>query len=395
LGGSAEGRGVNPDLQPRATADDAWVRARQSSAPATDQPRRNGQAKSAQLLDFTTASSLAGREPPERPWIVPGWIPRRQVTLLTGDGGTGKSLLSMQLMVAAATGTRWFSLPTFDCHCLGVFAEDDDDELARRLIGIAKASGVVLGGLDRMAYRSAVVDACELVTVDDVGQVCPTDYFLRLQETVRSLGSQVVILDAATNPYGGDEIRRRQVNGFVMLLRRLAMEIDGAVLLLAHPSAQGLSTGSGLSGSTHWHNAVRSRLYFARTTGDDADPDERTLTRLKANYAGVGDVIRVRWSDGAFIELDMPSGVDRVAINAKADRVFLALLARTYGEGTWLCPNPSARNFAPTIFAKHPDREGLGRPAFDGAMHRLLKDDQIKTETYGRSSEPRTRLAPG
>src|SRR3954447_15789691 len=139
-------------------------------------------------------------------------------------------------------------------------------------------------------------------------------------------------------PWKLQEIRRRQVNSFVRLLRQLAIQIGGAVLLLAHPSLAGLNSGSGLSGSTHWNNAVRSRLYFTRTTGDDADPDERTLTRMKANYAGAGDVLRLRWQHGGFVALEEPTGIDRAALGAKADRVFKSMLTTTYAEGSWTSP---------------------------------------------------------
>ena len=127
-------------------------------------------------------------------------------------------------------------------------------------------------------------------------------------------------------------------------------------------------------------------------SGEDADPDERTLTRLKANYAGAGDVIRVRWNDGAFIALEPPSGTDKATLNAKAERVFLSILASTYANDTWCSPNLTARNYAPSVFAKHPDREGLGKLAFEAAMNRLLKTGQIKVESYGRPSEQRKRL---
>ena len=343
---------------------------------------------------FTVASSLAGQKPPDRPWLVRDWLPCRQVTLLSGDGGVGKSLLAMQLMMALAGGTTWLDTPTTACRVFGVFAEDDGDELHRRLDAIAKAQNVDIANLDAMAWRCAVSDPCELIEIDSAGNLKPSDYYLRLVKAVREFGARLLVLDAATNLYGGDEIKRRQVNGFVTLLRRLAIEIDGSVVLLAHPSAQGISTGSGLSGSTHWNNAVRSRLYFVRATGDDADPDERTLTRMKANYAGPGDVIRVRWDRGAFFAIEPPSGIDRAALSVKAERVFLSLLTATYGEGSWVCPNPAARNFAPAMFARHPDREHLAKPHFEAAMHRLLKVGQLKTETYGRPSEPRTRLAP-
>jgi len=50
-----------------------------------------------QPLDITIAASLADKPVPERQWAVAEWIPSRQVTLLSGDGGIGKSLLAMQL----------------------------------------------------------------------------------------------------------------------------------------------------------------------------------------------------------------------------------------------------------------------------------------------------------
>jgi RecA-family ATPase len=355
--------------------------------------RANGHARNDDVMRITIASSLAGKVPPERPWLVRDWIPSRQVTLLSGDGGVGKSLLAMQLQLSSATATQWLGLETTPCRSLGIYAEDEEDELHRRLCAIAELAGIDLAVLERMAWRSAVADQAELVEIDEQQGIRPTAYYHTVEQAALDFGARLIILDAATNLYGADEIKRRQVNSYIGLLRKLAIKIDGAVVLLAHPSAQGITTGSGLSGSTHWNNAVRSRLYFTRTTGEDADPDERTLTSLKANYAPGGGILRVRWTEGAFTALDPPTGIDRAAIGIKAERIFLSLLTESYAAGTWTCPNPSARNFAPAIFAKHPDREGIGKPAFDAAMHRLMKVGTVKTETYGRPSEPHTRLA--
>jgi hypothetical protein len=44
---------------------------------------------------------------PERRWIVPQWLPVRQVTLNYADGGIGKTLLGMQLMASTAIGLPW------------------------------------------------------------------------------------------------------------------------------------------------------------------------------------------------------------------------------------------------------------------------------------------------
>ena len=48
----------------------------------------------------------------------------------------------------------------------------------------------------------------------------------------------------------GNEIDRSQVRQFVGLMRKLAIAANGSVVLLAHPSLAGISSGTGLSGST-------------------------------------------------------------------------------------------------------------------------------------------------
>jgi RecA-family ATPase len=45
-----------------------------------------------------------GIEIPERQWIVPDYTPAGSVTLLSGDGGQGKSLIALQLAVSRALG---------------------------------------------------------------------------------------------------------------------------------------------------------------------------------------------------------------------------------------------------------------------------------------------------
>ena len=67
-----------------------------------------------------------------RQWFVPGLIPSRVVTLLSGDGGTGKSQLALQLVAASALRTDWLGLPAMPGPCLFYTAEDEADELHKR-----------------------------------------------------------------------------------------------------------------------------------------------------------------------------------------------------------------------------------------------------------------------
>ena len=156
---------------------------------------------------------------------------------------------------------------------------------------------------------------------------------------------------------------------------------------------QGIQTKSGISGSTHWGNGVRSRLYLVQDDDkDDADPNVRVLTKKKSNYASIGDTIRLRWHDGAFLPLGRPETLGRAELSAKTNSVFLSLLAKTQAAGTLVCPSLTARNYAPTVFAKHPSSRAIPKKAFEGAMQRLLDAGAIVIVEYGKPSDRRKKL---
>jgi hypothetical protein len=49
-----------------------------------------------------------GKLVPDRQWFVEGLIPDRTVTNLSGDGGSGKTEIILQLIAAASLQTQWF-----------------------------------------------------------------------------------------------------------------------------------------------------------------------------------------------------------------------------------------------------------------------------------------------
>jgi len=95
------------------------------------EPKIN-QTEEARTSRWQRVSDLAGKPVPERKWIVTNWIPQGQVTLFYGDGGTGKSLAAMQLLLAVALGKPWFGLSVKQGSSLYMTAEDDDNELIIR-----------------------------------------------------------------------------------------------------------------------------------------------------------------------------------------------------------------------------------------------------------------------
>ena len=95
-----------------------------------------------------------GTDPPPRRWIVRDWIPYGAVTGLYGEGGLGKSLLAQQLQTGTALGTTWLGLPVDQSVSLGVYCEDDEDELRRRQRDINADYRVDLDGLGKMYWMS-------------------------------------------------------------------------------------------------------------------------------------------------------------------------------------------------------------------------------------------------
>jgi len=198
--------------------------------------------------------------------------------------------------------------------------------------------------------------------------------------------------------FGGEENSRRHVRGFIVLLKRLAITKKLAVLLVAHPSLSGVSSGTGLSGSTDWHNGPRARLYFQRPNdgdGETPDRDARELIVKKSQYSGAeGTVFRLRRRDGRYVyegKTGSSAPYDRAATSAKADRKFLDLLAELTAQGRDVSPTPS-RSYAPAVFADHPDADGVTKKALALAMERLLKGKRIAVETVGPPSKQRKRI---
>jgi AAA domain len=85
----------------------------------------------------------ASTQPPPQEWAVQDCILKRQVTTLYGDGGVGKSLLALQLAASTVLGRGWFGCKPEPGPVIYFGAEDDEDELHRRLHCIASQLGEV------------------------------------------------------------------------------------------------------------------------------------------------------------------------------------------------------------------------------------------------------------
>lgn len=331
-----------------------------------------------------------GEPIPTREWYCEGLIPMRTVTILNGDGGVGKSLLALQIAAAGAMSLDTLGMEPLAGRALVLGAEDDADEFQRRLDDIAKAHGKDLHFLS-MLRLIALADRDALLSVPDRAQVMqPTPLWRGIETYARDFKPKLIVLDTAADLFGGDEIKRSQVRQFIAMLRKLAMELDCAVVLLAHPSVQGMQSGTGSSGSTAWNNSVRSRLYL--TKGDkDADPDIRILKIMKANYGKTGDEMRIKWKDGVFVLDDGKPSPGSAMLNVRAESAFRDMLSAINRTGERVAKTKGL-NYAPKVMADRPDAGGLSVKQLEGAMQRMLAAGDLRIVMEGPPSKSRQRL---
>jgi len=339
-------------------------------------------------LPLVNPADWHGQGVPSRQWYIPDLIPMKQVTLLSGDGGVGKSLLALQLAAAGAMSVETLGLEPWAGRVLYLGAEDEADEFHRRLADIAKSLGGDLSDLHLFRLLPAAEMDAMLSQPDRTGTMQPTPLWQRFAEYAKGYEPKLIVLDTSADLFGGDEIKRGQVRQFIAMLRKLAMEIDCAIVLLSHPSVQGMQSGTGLSGSTAWNNSVRSRLYL---TADKDDEDLRVLKGMKSNYGRKGGEIRMRWDNGAFTLDDGKPSAAAGMLNKRADEKFRELLSAINRTGQRVAPTKGV-NYAPSLMAERPDAGGLDKKALEGAMHRLLAAGLIKVVLDGPPSKQRQRL---
>jgi hypothetical protein len=304
---------------------------------------------------------------PPRSWIVPGWFPRGYVTGFYGDGGIGKTLAAQLLMTCVAIGSPWFGIEVEHGRALGVFCEDDVDELQRRQEAINHSLGITMGDLENSASSLASVRTMRWSSSAPRGASL-TRFHGDLTATAAGFNTDLLVLDTAADLYPDNENDRSKVRWFLQAgTGSIARDVGCGVSLLAHPSAAGLANGSGSGGSTAWNNTVRSRIYLRRDEGDGADPNTRILSRKKSNYAGLDGELRLVWRDGVLEVADEqapPAGIQWLVITAMFDEL----------DKAWRAGKP----WSPSVQSK---RAGRFFPSWARAHHGIPEKQVSKLLT--------------
>lgn len=346
----------------------------------------------APLPGIASPGDWSGSKPPERRFVVPGWIVRGAAGLLSGQEGVGKSLIAQQMSTCAAMGLPFLGLEIEQCNTIYITCEDPLDELWRRQEDINRALGITMADLDGKLLLVSLKGEIgnELGVFSAQGQLAPTMRFRQIRKLVLEFKAGLVFLDNAAHLFTGNENARHEVAVFLGLVERLSIDIDGAVVLLAHPNkqhAQGNKQGNEYSGSTGWSAHVRNRLFLDWATKDASGAiigdDGRVLRKSKANYGKKGEEVYFRWHEWAFVrDDDLPESVStqlREIGRANFENgCFIACLRQRISERRPVSEQEASRTFAPKTFLGMPEAQGCTREQLTEAMDRLFRIGAIE-----------------
>lgn len=315
-------------------------------------------------------------------------FPRRHVTLLGGHGGTGKSSLAVALCAHAACGRPWGGFQVERCQAVFVSLEDEGALVRHRLRRVVTAYS-----LDATAVAQGVrlLDGTEAFAAlmtesgDFPSRAIPTPALTELCQQVE--GADLIIIDNASDAFDANENSRRDVRAFIRELAMIAKKNDAAVVLLAHidkAAAKGGAYGNSYSGSTAWHNSVRSRLAM---TVDQSGAI--TLAQEKLNLGRKADPVTLAFNaEGVLMPVDATSESCAPELLAAFDARNALSVVRAAIEAGITVPaamvGPMTAWHAleplPELAAMYRTKNGKNR--FKAALVHLLREGRLIREGY-------------
>lgn len=241
-----------------------------------------------------------------------GFLPAEVPCIIAAPGGCGKTFLLIQAAVAAACGTTWLHAKAIKpMHVLYLAAEEDQNEVARRLQSVLKSMGIYenkkqLELVNQNLRLFPRVGNNERLIDDDDN---PTDAFKKLKFFLEKHPEiKLVILDPATK-YMGCETEKdaAKAQNWVDLLWQLSLTEGKPSVLVAHHTRKDGNKNTILKahekdkapdldldlirGSGGLVNGFRWAMLLARREYDDNT--ERVFLRVvKANYTKRSGVLQ-------------------------------------------------------------------------------------------------------
>ena len=313
-------------------------------------------------------------------WLVPYYIPRKGVTVLGADGGSGKTTVTASLIAQISAGRKTFLTegisPEGFMEAPGkVLWLNAEDPLPEVLVPMLKANDAVMKNI-------FVLDEKQIIE----SGICYSDE--RLKKVIKDLKPDLVVFDPLQQ-FLPERVKMAERN----LMRReaghamtLAQDCDCAVMIVMHTNKQkGVSGRKRLADSADVWDMSRSVLMMGI---NEHDNDIRYLSQEKNNFERLQDSINFTINKDRTIRvlsrdqmrdhdhvtaLNQEAGFSKTSSKDSARKAILEILEK------------SDDNILPSKDLESELREGygIGVNAINTAKSELRKEGAIKITSRG------------
>ncbi len=259
-----------------------------------------------------SARDLAQGDFPPAEWLIHNLLLEGKVNLLYGDGGIGKTSLSLHEAVCIASGKPMFGREVKQRPVLLILAEDDNGPIKKRLNAICPHYGVELANLELLNAWCLPGYDIRIARADNYGEITLLPFYHRLHQELLTMPGGFLVLDSMADVGSMDEANRESVNAYLKrVVGKLCIDCNVTIEVLGHPSKTAMQDGSGYSGGTAFNAAVRHRKYLGRAKDSESKEDPRRVYEVaKTNY-GREESIELSFRNEIFYSAKDAGATDR------------------------------------------------------------------------------------
>ncbi len=280
---------------------------------------------------------------PRRPWIAPGYLMRGAVTVVSGPGSSGKSMLTVLWSVSMALDQRIGRFaPTEGCRTLIYNVEDDAHEQQRRLSAALRQFRAGPTALIGRLHRAGPTGIGTLLRVDPLTKrLVGTETLTQLKAHIEAYQPDVVFLDPMVELHDSEENDNTAIRAVMAELRGYAAAYQCAICLLHH-SRKGVTGAAGDPDSLRGASAIvgAARVVLTVLT---MDKDEAEKLGISADRRR--DYFRIDGAKSNYTRLDEAEWFERVE-HTLANQDKVAAATPWEPPSVWTDITPEAINLA-------------------------------------------------
>ena len=214
-------------------------------------------------------NELMANPPPPPDWLVDSLFPLGGIGIIGGDGGIGKSWLTLYLALCVASGRALFDhFPVKQGKVLLIDEEDALNLIHKRLCKLSKGMGI-----------NNLKDIPLLILADKNVMLDRTESYRKLSKLIVDEKPVLVTIDSLVRVHNADENSATEMNRILRRAKALIADSDCSIILTHHTNKTWNSSARAkLRGSTDIRNFVDSYIFMK------GNIEEKTLQHDKSRW---------------------------------------------------------------------------------------------------------------